>query len=130
MKEAGCQARQSPLHFPCFPSGFAWISLNFPWFSSSFPLVFLLFLEVFLSPSHNYPTTSSSSFHGIIPIIIITCVEEGPQPLPPVVQALDLGIARDQEGVVEDKLEQALREGADVLLTSGGVSMGDRHAHT
>jgi len=38
----------------------------------------------------------------------------------------DLGIARDTEGHLEGALERAIREGVDVLVTSGGVSMGDR----
>lgn len=41
-------------------------------------------------------------------------------------QVLDLGIARDREGSVEGAVEAALAAGAAVLLTSGGVSMGDK----
>eukprot|EP00899_Mesostigma_viride_P012740 jgi/Mesvir1/21467/Mv03923-RA.1 len=38
--------------------------------------------------------------------------------------SLDLGIAGDKQGELDSKLERAVAE-ADVLLTSGGVSMGD-----
>jgi len=38
----------------------------------------------------------------------------------------DLGIAADTEAAVVAKFEEALASGADILLTSGGVSMGDR----
>lgn len=41
-------------------------------------------------------------------------------------ETLDLGIAGDQAGDLEAKLDAALEGGADVLLTSGGVSMGDK----
>jgi len=40
-------------------------------------------------------------------------------------QGLDLGIARDEEGVLGDSLEAALAH-CDLLITTGGVSMGDR----
>ncbi|MEZ4866832.1 MAG: molybdopterin-binding protein [Caldilineaceae bacterium] len=39
-------------------------------------------------------------------------------------QPLDLGIARDQQSVLTAQIERGLHE-ADVLLTSGGVSMGE-----
>ncbi|GBF94452.1 molybdopterin biosynthesis, partial [Raphidocelis subcapitata] len=39
---------------------------------------------------------------------------------------VDLGIARDGEGDVEGAFARALAAGVDVLITSGGVSMGDR----
>ncbi len=39
---------------------------------------------------------------------------------------LDLGIAGDDGGVLEGCLERAIDQGADVLLTTGGVSMGDK----
>ncbi|KAJ7550938.1 hypothetical protein O6H91_07G125800 [Diphasiastrum complanatum] len=39
---------------------------------------------------------------------------------------LDLGIARDKSAELESKLEKAMVEEADVLISSGGVSMGDR----
>ncbi|KAI7845411.1 hypothetical protein COHA_001116 [Chlorella ohadii] len=38
----------------------------------------------------------------------------------------DLGIARDTAANVEAALDRAIAEGADVLLTTGGVSMGDK----
>jgi gephyrin len=38
----------------------------------------------------------------------------------------DLGIALDTEAAIVGKFEEALAWGADILLTSGGVSMGDR----
>lgn len=41
-------------------------------------------------------------------------------------EVLDLGIAGDRAGDLERKLDAALEQGADVLLTSGGVSMGDK----
>lgn len=40
--------------------------------------------------------------------------------------ALDLGIARDEGGDLSACLARARAAGADVLVTSGGVSMGDR----
>ncbi|KAL4436361.1 hypothetical protein ABPG77_009923 [Micractinium sp. CCAP 211/92] len=41
-------------------------------------------------------------------------------------RATDLGIARDTAANVEAALDRAIAEGADVLLTTGGVSMGDK----
>lgn len=41
-------------------------------------------------------------------------------------RAVDLGIARDVEGHLEGCLDRAIESGVDVLVTSGGVSMGDR----
>ncbi|XP_060197083.1 molybdopterin biosynthesis protein CNX1 [Lycium barbarum] len=39
---------------------------------------------------------------------------------------LDLGIARDNEQEIERTLDNAFASGIDILLSSGGVSMGDR----
>lgn len=39
---------------------------------------------------------------------------------------VDLGIARDDEAELEKIMEKAFSAGIDILLTSGGVSMGDR----
>lgn len=39
---------------------------------------------------------------------------------------LDLGIARDDEEEIERIIQSALSSGIDILLTSGGVSMGDK----
>jgi len=39
-------------------------------------------------------------------------------------EVLDLGIAGDQEQVIAERIQQGLRD-ADLLITSGGVSMGD-----
>ncbi len=39
-------------------------------------------------------------------------------------RGVDLGVAHDDEGGLAARLEAALSAGADVLLTSGGVSMG------
>lgn len=39
---------------------------------------------------------------------------------------VDLGIARDDEEELERILNTALSAGINILLTSGGVSMGDR----
>ncbi|BDA47114.1 Gephyrin [Coccomyxa sp. Obi] len=39
---------------------------------------------------------------------------------------IDLGIARDDPTQVEAKFQEAIAQGVDVLLTSGGVSVGDR----
>ncbi|KAI8470687.1 MAG: molybdopterin biosynthesis protein [Monoraphidium minutum] len=39
---------------------------------------------------------------------------------------VDLGIARDTEGHLEGAFLKAVAAGVDVLITSGGVSMGDR----
>lgn len=41
-------------------------------------------------------------------------------------QVLDLGIVRDSEQDIEKVLEDAVSSGVDILITSGGVSMGDR----
>ncbi|KAI3918498.1 hypothetical protein MKX01_041818 [Papaver californicum] len=41
-------------------------------------------------------------------------------------KVLDLGIARDDEEHLERIVEKAISAGVDILLTSGGVSMGDR----
>ncbi|XP_002975554.2 molybdopterin biosynthesis protein CNX1 isoform X1 [Selaginella moellendorffii] len=39
---------------------------------------------------------------------------------------IDLGIARDTEAAIEAKLVETIARGVDVLITTGGVSMGDR----
>lgn len=39
---------------------------------------------------------------------------------------LDLGIAKDTKDDLERLFEKALAAGAHILVTSGGVSMGDR----
>ena len=39
---------------------------------------------------------------------------------------VDLGVAADNAAALEAALERALGAGADVLVCSGGVSMGDR----
>jgi molybdopterin molybdotransferase len=41
-------------------------------------------------------------------------------------EALDLGIAPDRPEAVREQLLEGVARGADLLLTSGGVSMGDR----
>lgn len=41
-------------------------------------------------------------------------------------KVLDLGIARDDEQEIERILDNAFASGIDILLSSGGVSMGDR----
>ncbi|XP_043716434.1 molybdopterin biosynthesis protein CNX1 [Telopea speciosissima] len=41
-------------------------------------------------------------------------------------RVVDLGIARDDEEHLEKILDSAISAGIDILLTSGGVSMGDR----
>lgn len=41
-------------------------------------------------------------------------------------KVIDLGIARDDESELEKILENVFSSGANILLTSGGVSMGDR----
>lgn len=41
-------------------------------------------------------------------------------------KVIDLGIARDDECELEKILEDAFSAGVNILLTSGGVSMGDR----
>ncbi|KAK3036154.1 hypothetical protein RJ639_029891 [Escallonia herrerae] len=41
-------------------------------------------------------------------------------------KVLDLGIARDNEEEIKDVLDSACSAGIDILLTSGGISMGDR----
>lgn len=39
---------------------------------------------------------------------------------------IDLGIVRDDEEELEKTLDNAFSAGIDILLTSGGVSMGDK----
>jgi len=39
---------------------------------------------------------------------------------------IDMGIARDSEAVVERTIEDAISQGADVLISTGGVSMGNK----
>lgn len=41
-------------------------------------------------------------------------------------EVLDLGIAHDNEEEIETIFDRACSSGIDILLTSGGVSMGDR----
>ncbi|POO01496.1 Bifunctional molybdenum cofactor biosynthesis MobB/MoeA [Trema orientale] len=41
-------------------------------------------------------------------------------------KVLDLGIVRDDEGELERVMDTAVSTGIDILLTSGGVSMGDK----
>lgn len=41
-------------------------------------------------------------------------------------EVVDLGIARDEAGTLDAMLDAAIAAEADVLITSGGVSMGDR----
>ena len=41
-------------------------------------------------------------------------------------KVVDLGIARDDEEELERILDTALAAGINILLTSGGVSMGDK----
>lgn len=41
-------------------------------------------------------------------------------------KVVDLGIARDDEDEIRAVLDKALSSDIDILLTSGGVSMGDR----
>lgn len=38
----------------------------------------------------------------------------------------DLGIVHDNEQDIERVLENAISSGVDIIITSGGVSMGDR----
>lgn len=39
---------------------------------------------------------------------------------------VDLGVANDNEGALAGKLNQAIDEGVDLLVTTGGASMGER----
>lgn len=39
---------------------------------------------------------------------------------------LDLGIVKDDEGKLDRVVDTAVSAGIDILLTSGGVSMGDK----
>lgn len=41
-------------------------------------------------------------------------------------KVVDLGIAEDTEESLKEHMDAALRSDADIILTSGGVSMGDR----
>lgn len=53
------------------------------------------------------------------PMLLAACLEAG-------AEILDLGIAGDDAGKLEAALDAAIAAGCHVLLTSGGVSMGDR----
>ena len=52
-------------------------------------------------------------------MLIGACQEEG-------ANVLDMGIVGDDEGALEKALDSAIARGAHVLVTSGGVSMGDK----
>lgn len=41
-------------------------------------------------------------------------------------KVVDLGIVPDNEDILSETLDAAIGSGIDILLTSGGVSMGDR----
>lgn len=41
-------------------------------------------------------------------------------------KVVDLGIVRDDRKELERVLDEAISSGVDIILTSGGVSMGDR----
>lgn len=41
-------------------------------------------------------------------------------------KVIDLGIACDDKAEIESALESAVSAGADLIITTGGVSMGDR----
>ena len=41
-------------------------------------------------------------------------------------KVLDLGIVRDDKAELERVIDTAVSSGIDILLTSGGVSMGDK----
>jgi molybdenum cofactor synthesis domain-containing protein len=41
-------------------------------------------------------------------------------------KVVDLGIAEDTEESLKEHMDAALRSNADIIITSGGVSMGDR----
>lgn len=41
-------------------------------------------------------------------------------------EVVDLGISHDEEGELEKFFDKAVSCGADVIITSGGVSMGDK----
>jgi gephyrin len=41
-------------------------------------------------------------------------------------KVVDLGIAEDTEESLKEHMDAALGSDADIILTSGGVSMGDR----
>ena len=41
-------------------------------------------------------------------------------------KVVDLGIAQDTEESLKEHMDAALHSDADIILTSGGVSMGDR----
>jgi len=41
-------------------------------------------------------------------------------------KVVDLGIVRDDRKELEKVLDEAVSSGVDIILTSGGVSMGDR----
>eukprot|EP00283_Hemiselmis_rufescens_P022639 CAMPEP_0173464550 /NCGR_PEP_ID=MMETSP1357-20121228/70147_1 /TAXON_ID=77926 /ORGANISM="Hemiselmis rufescens, Strain PCC563" /LENGTH=404 /DNA_ID=CAMNT_0014432467 /DNA_START=28 /DNA_END=1238 /DNA_ORIENTATION=- len=52
-------------------------------------------------------------------MLIAACEAEG-------ARALDMGIAKDTAEALEERFDKAISLGADILVTSGGVSMGDR----
>lgn len=41
-------------------------------------------------------------------------------------KVVDLGIAEDTEESLKEHMDAALQSDADIIITSGGVSMGDR----
>ena len=53
------------------------------------------------------------------PMLLVAATDAG-------AEAVDLGIARDNASQLEAALDEAIARGADVLLTTGGVSMGDK----
>lgn len=70
-------------------------------------------------PDHRGPLAPGVIRDSNRAMLIAACEAEG-------ARVIDLGIARDEAGSIEDLLDQAIAQGADLLVTSGGVSMGDR----
>ena len=73
-----------------------------------------------LAPSDESTTPSGRIFDVNRPLLLSASASLGATPI-------DLGIANDSSSALEDALDKALStEDCDVLICSGGVSMGDR----
>ncbi|KAK6144129.1 hypothetical protein DH2020_020949 [Rehmannia glutinosa] len=70
-------------------------------------------------PQYNFPN-SLSCILNLHDDVYFLCSSESSS------EVLDLGIAHDDEEEIERIFDRAFSSGIDILLTSGGVSMGDR----
>ncbi|KOO25125.1 molybdopterin biosynthesis protein cnx1-like protein, partial [Chrysochromulina tobinii] len=71
------------------------------------------------SPEDGERRATGKIFDSNRPMLLALSAAEG-------ARTLDLGLSSDVAGVLEAKLEAALAADVDVLVCSGGVSMGDR----